>query len=234
MKTKSWIPLESNPDVLNTYARTLGLDLSDHAFCDVLGLDKDLLCMVPQPVLAILMCFPITKETEAASKAEDVASGSTTATEVDYFMKQTIGNACGTIGLLHIVGNCTQQLKLTKDSFLDQFFKATKDLDPAARGKYLEDPPEGALSIEEAHQAAASEGNTAPPSEDEDVNLHFVVFVQRKGRLLQLDGRRPRPIDCGATTESTLLQDTAGVVKKFAELTHSISFNLIALAAIEA
>ena len=51
------------------------------------------------------------------------------------------------------------------------------------------------------------------------------------GRLLQLDGRRPAPIDCGATSEAGLLKDTAAVVQRFAEITNSISFNLIALAA---
>lgn len=35
-----WIPLESNPDVLNAYATKLGADLSEHSFCDVYGLDE--------------------------------------------------------------------------------------------------------------------------------------------------------------------------------------------------
>jgi ubiquitin carboxyl-terminal hydrolase L3 len=29
-----------------------------------------------------------------------------------YFMKQTVGNACGTIGLLHAVGNNLNQVDL--------------------------------------------------------------------------------------------------------------------------
>ena len=28
-----------------------------------------------------------------------------------FFIKQTIGNACGTVGLLHALGNCTSFLK---------------------------------------------------------------------------------------------------------------------------
>lgn len=31
-----------------------------------------------------------------------------------YFMKQTVGNACGTIGLLHAIGNLTSKIKLGK------------------------------------------------------------------------------------------------------------------------
>lgn len=39
MTEKKWVPLESNPDVLNDYAASLGLQLDAHEFTDVLGLD---------------------------------------------------------------------------------------------------------------------------------------------------------------------------------------------------
>jgi hypothetical protein len=29
-----------------------------------------------------------------------------------YFTKQTVGNACGTVGVIHAVGNATSQIKL--------------------------------------------------------------------------------------------------------------------------
>eukprot|EP00955_Chlamydomonas_euryale_P025692 271559-Chlamydomonas_euryale.AAC.1 len=37
---KKWIPLESNPEVLNEYAAGLGMELSAHEFTDVFGLDE--------------------------------------------------------------------------------------------------------------------------------------------------------------------------------------------------
>ena len=37
---KRWIPLESNPDVLNTFTAKLGLDTSKYSFTDVYGLDE--------------------------------------------------------------------------------------------------------------------------------------------------------------------------------------------------
>lgn len=39
MASKKWIPLESNPDVLNDFAQKLGMDTSGFAFTDVYGLD---------------------------------------------------------------------------------------------------------------------------------------------------------------------------------------------------
>jgi len=55
-------------------------------------------------------------------------------------------------------------------------------------------------------QAAAQEGATRPPDLDEVVALHFVALVQREGRLLELDGRKPFPIDHGPTSPDKLLQ----------------------------
>lgn len=81
-----------------------------------------------------------------------------------------------------------------------------------------------------AHQAAASEGATAPPALDEVVDLHFVALLHRDGRLLQLDGRRAGPLDHGATSPEALLTDAVAVVRKFIEASSSLSFNLIALA----
>ena len=40
------------------------------------------------------------------------------------------------------------------DSFLQRFFSATADMDPAQRGTYLEHPPEGAPDIDEAHHVS--------------------------------------------------------------------------------
>lgn len=146
-------------------------------------------------------------------------------------MKQTISNACGTIAVLHAIGNCLDRVTPSPGSFLQQFFAATAAMAPDERGAFLESPPPGAPDIEAAHQAAAAEGSTAPPAPGEEVDLHFVAFVHRGGRLYQLDGRRAGPVDHGATTPETLLQDAAAVVRKFVESSSSLSFNVIALAA---
>ena len=37
---KKWLPLESNPDVLNDFTSSLGLDLSKYSFHDIYGLDE--------------------------------------------------------------------------------------------------------------------------------------------------------------------------------------------------
>lgn len=94
-----------------------------------------------------------------------------------YFMKQTISNACGTIALLHALGNNLDRVSLAPDSFLGRFFEATKGMSPEEVGRYLERPPEGAPDIEQAHAAAAMQGQTSAPNPDEVVDLHFVALV---------------------------------------------------------
>mmetsp|Transcript_37296 Transcript_37296/g.66778 ORF Transcript_37296/g.66778 Transcript_37296/m.66778 type:complete len:236 (-) Transcript_37296:1200-1907(-) len=228
--SKRWLPLESNPEVMNQFVRKLGMDTSTFAFTDVFGMDEELLAMVPQPVLGLLMVFPITEESEKARKQEDTTLQGQVVSPSVWYTKQTVGNACGTVGLLHTIANNTELLSIAPESFLDRFFKECTSLDPMQRAKFLEEPPEGAPDIEEAHQAAASGGDTAPPEDLENINLHFVTFVHKDGCLYELDGRKNAPVNHGPTSPETLLTDACKVVKGFMRRTESLNFNLVAFA----
>jgi ubiquitin carboxyl-terminal hydrolase L3 len=89
-------------------------------------------------------------------------------------MKQTVGNACGTIGLLHAIGNITSEIKLSDGSFLDRFFKSTANMTPMERAKFLENDSQ----IEDAHSVAVIAGDT-PASEDADT--HFICLACVEG-----------------------------------------------------
>ncbi|KAI7989306.1 Ubiquitin carboxyl-terminal hydrolase 3 [Camellia lanceoleosa] len=125
---KRWLPLEANPDVMNQFLWGLGLPEDEAECCDVYGLDEELLEMVPRPVLAVLFLYPITPQSEEERILQD--SVKKEHNDRVYFMKQTVGNACGTIGLLHAVGNVTSEIKLLEGSFLDRFYKSTAAMDP--------------------------------------------------------------------------------------------------------
>lgn len=93
---------------MTTLVRKLGLspDLSWH---DVYSLDDpSLLSFVPRPAHALLLVFPVSETYETFRREEDSTlpdySGSGSNEEVLWF-KQTIGNACGLMGLLHAVCN---------------------------------------------------------------------------------------------------------------------------------
>lgn len=106
MSRPMWIPLESNPEVFNSYANSLGCSTSAYAFTDIWGLDPDLLSFVPKPVKAVLLLFPTTEARHVKNKDADAKGDVVLASEVDdvknggaLWIPQTIGNACGTMGM---------------------------------------------------------------------------------------------------------------------------------------
>ncbi|XP_073111760.1 ubiquitin carboxyl-terminal hydrolase 3 isoform X3 [Elaeis guineensis] len=156
--SKRWLPLEANPDVMNQFIWGLGVPEEEVEFNDVYGLDEELLEMVPKPVLAVMFLFPYTAQIEAERKA-DREQDSTEKKESGkkvYFLKQTVGNACGTIGILHALGNATSEINLVEGSYFDRFYKSTANMDPYERAAFLEKDRE----MEDAHSVAATAGDT--------------------------------------------------------------------------
>lgn len=150
---------------------------------------------------------------------------------VPFYMKQTIGNACGSIAVLHSLGNNMDILSC--DGFLKQFLDDTKDCTHAERGEYLEHGA-GASSLEKIHAEAADAGETRSPSVDEEINLHFVAFIEHDGGLWELDGRKAGPVYHGETDKDSLLLSVARVVKEeYIESSDSLDFNMMALASLD-
>ncbi len=52
-------------------------------------------------------------------------------------MEQSIGNACGTIAVVHSICNNLNRIALQPGSLLDRYVTAAKDLSPADRGYLL-------------------------------------------------------------------------------------------------
>lgn len=218
---KRWLPLEANPDVMNQFLWGLGLP-EDEAECyDVYGLDEELLEMVPRPVLAVLFLYPITPQSEEERILQD--SVKKEHNDRVYFMKQTVGNACGTIGLLHAVGNVTSEITLLEGSFLDRFYKSTAAMDPLERAAFLEKDRE----MEVAHSVAATAGETEA---SDNVDTHFICFACVDGQLYELDGRKSAPISHGPSSPSSLLQDAAKAIQGMIQKNpNSMNFNVIAI-----
>lgn len=129
MAPKQWVPLESNPDVLTRFGHALGLP-SSLSFTDVWGLD--LLDIVPAPRHAVLLLFPLTPRINERSATLEVDADDT---DIPFFCKQTISNACGTIALLHAALNAPTELEPA--SFLHAFRKRTEAMTPDQRAAAL-------------------------------------------------------------------------------------------------
>ncbi|KAK4740805.1 hypothetical protein SAY87_024393 [Trapa incisa] len=125
---KRWLPLEANPDVMN----------QNEAECfDMFGLDEELLEMVPKSVLAVLFLYPLTSQSEEERIQQDKLKREYS--DKVYFMKQTVGNACGTIGLLHAIGNITSEINLGELYELDGRKSAPVFHGPSSPNTLLQD-----------------------------------------------------------------------------------------------
>mmetsp|Transcript_5826 Transcript_5826/g.17437 ORF Transcript_5826/g.17437 Transcript_5826/m.17437 type:complete len:230 (-) Transcript_5826:1601-2290(-) len=222
---KVWIPLESNPDVVTRYANELGVG-PGFAFSEIFSLD--LLDMVPKPVLAVVLLFPLTdKIVSAADEREKQDTADESSSADVFFCRQTISNACGTIALLHSVSNNMDRLPMKPDSFFTHFVEKTKGMSPDEKAKQLEADNE----LDRAQDRFSKEGDTSVPNPGEVVDTHFISFVHRDGQLVELDGRKSAPVNHGPTSADTLLEDACKVIKeKFMALDPTeVRFTMMAL-----
>lgn len=224
----SWVPLESNPEVMTKFLHKLGVP-KKWSVIDVYGLDPDLLAIVPKPVLAVILLYPVAIKSEKGEEVEEAKDDKSDTLDSVYHMKQCVANACGTIALVHGVANNLDVLQL-EDGFLKTFLDETKGLPSAERGERLVN----AQGIIDTHMESAQEGQTEAPSEDIEVYHHFIAFVEKDGSLYELDGRKPSPINHGSTQPETLLEDAARICKDYmARDPEEVRFTVVALAANE-
>ncbi|KAF8216280.1 peptidase C12, ubiquitin carboxyl-terminal hydrolase [Mycena galopus ATCC 62051] len=217
-------------EVLNSWSTKAGLVTEREEFGDVFGLDEALLAMVPQPVKALVLLFPISPESEARRKKEDEeiqTKGQPALDPTILWIKQTISNACGTMGLIHAIAN--SDVTTTPESPLAQFIDQCKDKTPEERANLLETTP----LFADIHAQAATAGQSAVPT-DLDTNLHFTCFVAAPSpdgtglRVVELDGRRNGPVDRGAC--HNLLTDASRVIKEqYMSDSKSMHFNMMYL-----
>ena len=211
MSDKKWFPLEANPEVMTQYTRTLGVEKGCF-FTDIFGLDDELLMMVPQPVLAVVMLFPMTKENnEAVDQAHALNVGKSAAAAGPFFMHQTVGNACGTVGIVHAIANNTDRVTLRAGSVAQRFIEATRNSSPAERAQWFENDKE----LDQAQADAAQQGQTSNQNIDANINLHFICIVSVGGVLFELDGRKQTALELGPCDSADLLKRAAARAKEY-------------------
>lgn len=199
------VPLESNPEVFSELAYTMGLS-PVLGFHDVYSLtDPELLAFLPQPVLAIVLLFPISSGYEADRKF--VPGPELINDRSIKWFKQTIKNGCGLYALLHALANLSPDF-IIEDLVLNQLLltRLTGNISQSETSSLVE-------QLEQAIQLDANfglKGQTDAPEAEDDVQFHFVTYVKgTDGHIYELDGRRDGPVDLGKTEEgSGLLSDS--------------------------
>ncbi|XP_055373725.1 ubiquitin carboxyl-terminal hydrolase [Condylostylus longicornis] len=220
----TWLPLESNPDVMNNFLRKLGVS-DEWSIVDVYGLEPEMLEWVPKPVKAVILLFPVSEAYEKHRKEQDEEMKKEPPKPVEdlFYMKQIIHNACGTIALVHSIAN-NKDIHL-KEGILKNYLDSARGLNPDERGKMLENDP----TFTQTHEEVAQEGQTAADPEMQ-VNHHFIALINKDGTLYELDGRKSFPVEHGSTNETSFLKDAAKVCKEFmARDPNEVRFTIVAL-----
>jgi ubiquitin carboxyl-terminal hydrolase L3 len=164
--------------------------------------ETSLLSMVPRPVLALLVIIPLTPasawklDRDAEDKDKPAIYQGKGPDEPVLWFTQTIGNACGSIGMIHCLLNGPASEHLVPGSFLARLKSEAVDLGMNERAKLLYD----SLELEEAHQSVAEIGDSKMPSLDAEghTGQHFVAFVKDGGKLWELEGGRKGPLERGS------------------------------------
>lgn len=229
--SEKWLPLESAPEVLNPFIKSIGVD-PKWQFCDVFGTEPMLLAMVPTPVAAVCLLYPSTPKFKAFKRAQaEKLAGAAGPTDL-FFIKQLpeFGNACGTIAALHATINA-DLVDINKGP-LSEFMAKTVKSTPNDRGLALfNNEPIKKLSDGCASSSGPSGASTRCPTAEEKVGAHFICFIHKGGFLFEVDGCKVYPIKHGPTRPETLLQDTAKIIKtRFMALEPTnLNFNMMAL-----
>ncbi|XP_050669418.1 ubiquitin carboxyl-terminal hydrolase-like [Leptidea sinapis] len=216
------LPLESNPDVMNKYLQKLGVS-DKWKMVDVLGLEDDALEWVPQPVLAVLLLFPLSENYEEyrVNEENEVKSKGQNVPNDVFHLKQVLSNICGTVALVHSVANNVQQIDIDEGP-LKKYLNDAEGLDAAAKGALLEN---STAFLDVYKDLTGSVDGDAG-----ETNNHFVTFVHKNGMLVELDGRKSFPIIHGKTTSKNFLKDAAKICRSFIDREpDNIGFNVVAL-----
>ena len=148
------------------------------------------------------------------------------------WFKQTIGHACGLMGLLHATSNGGAKEYIREGSTLDVLLKQAVPLKPEERAELLYNSE----AVEEAHMAAAQLGDTRAPLAEEGNDFHFITFAKGgDGHLWELNGGMKGPVDRGALRgdEDALSEHALQLgVRTFLEKAGDgdLQFSLVALA----
>ncbi|KAL8935953.1 MAG: hypothetical protein Q9211_004430 [Gyalolechia sp. 1 TL-2023] len=214
---KCFIPLESDPSVLNDLMYDLGVSKS-LALVDVVSIeDPALLGVIPRPALALILVLPTSDgyERHRRSTKKMVEGAGDLKTEAIIWLRQTIDNACGLYAILHAICN----------------FESTGYI-PGNREALLND----SVDLETMYTKAAVRGSTLPPPAEDEVDLHYICFLRSpNGSIYEMDGDAIGPVktDLSLKHNEDLLDASAleCVKRCIARGDADMNFSLLALVA---
>ncbi|XP_060516737.1 ubiquitin carboxyl-terminal hydrolase calypso isoform X2 [Cylas formicarius] len=229
--TEGWLELESDPGLFTLLLEDFGV--KGVQVEEIYDLNKPL----DGPVYGFIFLFrwveerrsrrKVVEQTETFVKDEDVVNNI-------FFAQQMVPNSCATHALISILLNCPN---IHLGDTLQHLKTYTQGMSPENKGWAIGNTPELAC----AHNSHAIPQAKRRFEKSSGVStgrftgeaFHFVSFVPSGGRLYELDGLKPYPIDHGPCTSQNWADKFRHVIQERLGITadeyNEIRFNLMAV-----
>ncbi|KAJ2362883.1 hypothetical protein IW150_006886, partial [Coemansia sp. RSA 2607] len=216
----NWCLIESDPGVFTELIQSMGV--RDVQVEELISLDSAAVREL-EPVYGLIFLF---KWQSGGSSPHKEGENNAQDTSDVYFAQQVVPNACATQAILSVLLNRSE---IDLGPMLRDFREFSAELPPDMRGLALSNSD----ALRTAHNAFVgpdaflSEQSGRPATESDDV-FHFVSYVPVGGRLYELDGLRPGPVDHGAT-DDWVARAAEVIQARMAEFGAELRFSLMAV-----
>ena len=196
-KSGSWLELESDPGLFTLLVHEYGVE--GVQVDEVYDINKE----IKGPVYGFIFLFKWIEDRRARRnpRNDNFVENPDIINEI-FFAHQAIHNSCATHALLSILLNCSG---INIGSTLQRIKYFTESMNPESKGYVIANLPKlahihnGYAKPERfklPEKSSKTEAGVACSKSSVDT-FHFVSYVPIKGRLYELDGLKPFPIDHG-------------------------------------
>jgi len=216
----NWCLIESDPGVFTELIQKFGV--TGVQVEELWSLDKESFSDI-KPVYGLVFLFKWSPDSEpAGSIVQDSRLDSI------FFAKQVINNACATQAIMSVLMNI-EDASVTLGDTLKEFKEFCGALDPETKGLALSNSDQ----IRSVHNSFARqtlfEFDSKKAEKDDDV-FHFVSYVPINGRIYELDGLKPGPVDHGPAGEDWTDNVRSVIEARMMKYTQGeIQFNLMGI-----
>jgi len=222
-----WCTIESDPGVFSCILREFGV--TGLQVEEIWSLD-DSVCAHLKPIHAVIFLFKydpkIVQETHKDSKASE--------DQTIFFAKQHIHNACATQAIINACMNLKNDTSIKLGDVLSEFRDFVSDFDSDFKGMTLSNSEKiRTIHNSYAKQTVFEVDKSMIRTRKEDP-FHFVTYLPINGKLVELDGLQPNPIDHGEIpADKDWVNYAEQVLQKRMQLygTGEIRFNLMGIVA---
>ncbi|GFY55470.1 ubiquitin carboxyl-terminal hydrolase BAP1 [Trichonephila inaurata madagascariensis] len=230
--TEGWLELESDPGLFTLLLEDFGV--RGVQVEEVYDLQKT----IEGPVFGFIFLFKWIEERRSRRKVtaseESFVEDEETINSI-FFAQQMVPNSCATHALLSVLLNCP---KIYLGPTLARLKEHTSNMNPENKGYAIGNTPE----LARAHNSHAKPEPRNLHEKSHGIStgrtveaFHFVSYVPIGGRLFELDGLKPYPIDHGPCGEDDwtekfrlVMTERLGIATG-GEPYHDIRFNLMAV-----